>query len=105
MRVSGTRYQIPIALVIGKDEDLLFGRVASIYVDGQDVLFEFLPMVTHEFCYHHHAFALGLSAHSTKYLIRHCDLLDYHPYGLYHSSTVSSEVGIQFVVLRSSVYV
>ena len=107
--VKGTKYQMPCALVIGKgelEEDLQFAKVVSIYIDGGSVIFEVIPFVIHPFCHHHHVFPVSsppLSS-SCRYLIRQSDLLDYHPYGLYHSSTVSTDRTLEYVVLRSNVY-
>ena len=101
--------QMPCALVIGKgelEEDLQFAKVVSIYIDGDSVIFEVIPFVIHPFCHHHHVFPVSsppLSS-SCRYLIRQSDLLDYHPYGLYHSSTVSTDRTLEYVVLRSNVY-
>lgn len=39
--VNGIKYQEPCALLIGQQEDnLKFGKVTQIYVDGKEVLFE-----------------------------------------------------------------
>ena len=105
VRVNGTKYQMPFAVVIGKDEELTFGNVTSIYVDGKSVLFEFFPMITHQFYHHYHAFALAAPAVRCRYLIKHTDLPDFHPYGLYHSTSVSNDSTLQYVVLKSNVYV
>jgi hypothetical protein len=105
--VKGTKYQAPCALVIGKEEEeLQFANVVSIFIDEDAVLFEFIPFKGHPFCHHHHAFPLSLppSSSSCRYLINQSDLLDYHPYGLYHSSTIFTDQTLEFVVLRNNVY-
>lgn len=107
MRVFGTKYQTPFAIVIGKDDDILqFGSVENIFVDRGVVLFEFIPLITHEYLHHYHAYAVKLPNVSSraKYLIMQSEILDYHSYGLYCSPTVSEDTNVQYVVLRSSVY-
>lgn len=105
--VSGTKYSLPCALVIGTDSEaeLKFGKAVAIYVEGQSVLFEFIPMVTHNISHHHHAYALKTpplpSRH--KYLIKHSHLID-HPYGLYHSTSLSADTTTEYIVLRSNIY-
>ena len=110
VRVKGTKYQTPCCLVIGKgesEEQLQFAKVINIYVNGQSVIFEVTLLVSHPFSHHHHAFPLSsppMSSHC-KYLIKQSGLLDYHPYGLYHASTVFSDLSLEYVVLRSNIYV
>lgn len=60
VRINGTKYQLSFAIVIGGDseEELNFGSVVAIYADGQSVIFEFFPMLTHNISHHHHAYAL-----------------------------------------------
>lgn len=106
--VNGTKYQMPFALIVDKEEEeLKFGMVVNIYVDGSaSVFFEFVPVVTIEYCSHFHAYALFIpTASSVSYLINHRHLLDFHPYGLYHSTTVLSEHNIQYTVIRNNVYI
>ena len=106
--MNGTKYQMPFALVVGKDdEDLVFGKVVNIYVDVKTVLFEFFPMLTCNFSHHHHAFILSLPPLSVrcKYLIKQQSLLDYHPYGLYTSLNISTNSHLEYIILRSNVYV
>lgn len=107
VRVNGTKYQMPCAIVIGMDEDEpKFGSVENIYIDGASVFFEFVPMITNQFCHHFHAFALASQAASSDtYLINHCLLLDFHPYGLYHSTTILSEYKVRYVIVRNNVYI
>ena len=87
--------------MVGRDSsgELEFGQVCAIYADGQEVLFEFTLMVTEEFALHSHSFVLSSSSSSPSYLIKHEDLLDYHPYGLYFVFAT------HHVVLRNNVYV
>ena len=61
VKVNGTRYQTPCALVVGKDEtdELEFGKVDNIYIYENSAVFEFIPMLTHQFYHHHHAFVLA----------------------------------------------
>ena len=69
VRVNGTKYQVPCAIVIGNNDELEFGRVVSIYVDDSIVFFEFIPLATHSFCHNFHVFAL-VSESECKYLIK-----------------------------------
>ena len=109
MRVNGTKYQLPFALVIGRDseEELKFGKVVTIYVDGQSTIFEFLPMLTYQAYHHYHAYALKSQPLSSRcmYLIKHSDLVEYHPYGLYHSTSVSTDTTLEYVGHKSNVYI
>ena len=41
--MNGTKYQVPCAIVIGKNDELEFGRVVSIYVDDSIVFFFSFP--------------------------------------------------------------
>ena len=102
VRVNGTKYQVPCAIVIGKNDELEFGRVVSIYVDDSIVFFEFIPLATRSFCHHFHVFAL-VSESECKYLIKHKDLFDFNPFGLYTSSHIS-ETFEEYVVLKSNIY-
>lgn len=73
---------MPFVLVIGKEEDLKFGMVKNIYIDGASVFFEFVPVVTKQFLHHYHAHALAIPATSSNtYLINHYDLIDFRPHG------------------------
>ena len=96
---------MPFAVVIGKDVELMFGNVTNILIEGKSVMFEFFPMITHQFCHHCHAFALAVPAVKCRYLIRHRDLPDFHPYGLYHSTSVIDDSTLQYVVLKSNIYI
>lgn len=61
MKVYGTKYQLPCALVDGKTEDdPLFARVNEIIVSGQEVLFGFEKMAA-VFSQHYHAYAISPS--------------------------------------------
>lgn len=107
MRVFGTKYQPPFAIVIGKDDDdLQFGSVERILVDRGIVWFEFTCLLTHEYLHHYHAYSVKFPRVSLRsmYLIKQMDILDFHPYGLYCSPTVCGDSTLQYVVLRNSVY-
>ena len=96
---------MPLALIVGKeDEDLKFGKVTAIYVDSKSVYFEFIPMITKQYHHHFHAYALTMPTDMTSFLVKHSCLLDFHPHGLYHSVSVSSNSRIQYVVTRSNIY-
>lgn len=103
MCINGTKYQQPFVLAINYDqEELKFGNVTCIYTIKKSVFFEFVPMVTEHYSHHRHAYALSFPRHSTeKKLINHCNLPDFHPYGLYHVSSSN----LLFTVVRSNVYV
>lgn len=106
--MNGTKYQTPCALVVGKDEadELEFGKVINIYIYENSTLFEFMPLLTRQFCHHHHAFVLAAPPVSvrSKYLIKQESLLDYHPYGLYTSAHIFADSSLEYVILRSNVY-
>lgn len=105
MKVMGTKYQVPFALVIGQEEELLkFGSVINIFVDSMIVYFEFIPMITEQYHHHFHAYALALPQDKNSYLIKQCHCFDFHPYGLYHSTSISSNSSLQYVVIRSNIY-
>jgi hypothetical protein len=109
VKVNGTKYQTPCALVVGKDEadELEFGKVENIYVYENSALFEFIPLLTRQFHHHHHAFVLAMPPISARsqYLIKQKELLDYHPYGLYTCAHIVSDSLLQYyVILRSNVY-
>lgn len=105
MIVNGTKYQTPFALAIGKEDDeLKFGEVVSTFVDGLSVIFEFIPMVTHQSDHHYHAIPLAYPPHkSTTYLIKYSQLPHYHPLGLYYSMTTLNST-LLYVVLKSNIY-
>ena len=57
----GTKYQVPFALILGHEEEVLkFGSVTNIYVDGTMVYFEFIPLMTEQYYNHFHAYAIAL---------------------------------------------
>ena len=107
VKVNGTRYQTPFAVVIGqsdKEEELLFGHVLNVLVYSKEVLFEF-ELLDVQYCKHYHAYALSIPPNSSsqKYLIKHKDLLHYHPYGLYHCHNITNNPLIQYTVLRCNI--
>ena len=104
MELYGTKYQTPMALVIGKaNEFLRFGEVNNIYVHGdQSILFEISPMTTNCFYGHFHAYVLS-PGDSTKYFIKHSELLDYHPYGLYTSLSILPDASLLYVIPRTNI--
>lgn len=107
MIVSGTKYQIPVALAIDRDDEgVKFGQVVHVYVDGLTVFFEFIPMITQQTLYHYHAIPLAMPpvTNRSTYLIKQSRLLDYHPYGMYHSSIVSNDSSLLYVVPKSNIY-
>ena len=108
MKVNGTKYQIPCALVVGKDEadELKFGKVINIYVYENMAFFEFILLLTDQFCHHHHIFVLATPPMSvrSKYLIKQENLLDFHPHGLYTSSHIFANSSLEYVILRSNIY-
>ena len=88
VRVLGTKYQPPFAIVIGKDDDdLQFESVERILDDKGIIWFEFTFLLTHEYLHHYHAYSVKVPPVSlgSVYLIRQTDILDFHPYGLYCS--------------------
>ena len=65
VRVGGTKYQPPFAIVIGKDDkDLQFGSVERILVDRGVVWFEFTRLVTHQYLPHYRDTSCGLLSFS-----------------------------------------
>lgn len=107
VRVNGTKYQKPFAIIIAmEDDDLKFGNVENIYVDGLTVWFEFVPLDTFQFCTHFNAYALTLprTPSTCNHIIKHSNLPDFHPYGIYRSSTVCSNDAFLYVVLKCNVY-
>ena len=101
MKVSGTKYRMPCVLVIGKtDEDeVIFGEVTRILVDIKSVIFEF-KLFRSYFNHHFHCYCL-ISPENTHYAIPYSQLIHYHPYGFYYSSSINSEHPHCFSVLRS----
>ena len=82
----------------------MFGSVCNILVSGQEVFFEIEQMEA-IFCQHYHAYALSLSSsHRQHFLIKHKDLIVYHPHGLYHCPNISNTLPSQYTVLRSNNY-
>lgn len=104
MILNGMKYQAPFAVIIGHEEELCFGSVLNIYVHGKSLYFEFIPMITEAFHYHFHAYALAMPSNRSTYLIKPSCLLDFHPYGLYRSTVVCSNHGLQYVVTRSNIH-
>lgn len=108
--VNGTKYQKPCMLIIGTTDsgEPIFGNVKRILIDsnGSDVtcMFEF-KLVEVDFYIHYHAYACSCLPSSTTYLIKHEDLVCYHPYGTYSCNVISTERPSRFVVVRSNVYV
>ena len=105
VKVNGTKYQSPCALVVGQsdDEELIFGSVLSTLVHHQEVFFEF-EVMEGQYCKHYHAYALSLPRTSSQtYLIQHKDLPSFHPYGLYHCHHISNNSSLQYTVLRSNI--
>ena len=95
VEIYGTKYQLPFSLVIDKteDDDLVLGEVTQIYVvDNSYVLFEFILLET-EFFSHYHAYAVLLPPvlQRKSYVIKHKDLLHFHPIGLYHRNMISDK--------------
>ena len=102
--VNGTKYQTPCLLIIGKteEEDPLFGSVCRVLLSGQELFFEFEQMDA-VFYQHYHAYCL---TPSRKYfLIKHNDLITFHPYGLYHCPHISNTFSSLYTVLRSNTYI
>ena len=107
VRVNGTKYQKPCGLLLGKnDEDFKFGRVVDIFVNGKEVIFEVEPLSTLDYLLHYHAFCLSpiTSTDSCTYYVKHSQLLDYHPFGLYYSM-LSTNPSLLYLILRYNVFV
>ena len=106
VKVNGTKYQAPSALLIENNEDPIFGKITDVFVSGNTIYFEFITLVVKFFYHHYHAFVLIEPRCSTKYFIRYCDLIDYHPYGLYSLNTVNTDCAMQYwyIVPRNHVY-
>lgn len=101
--------QVPDSLAIAIDKDdegVKFGQVVHLFVDGLTVFFEFIPMITQQTDHHHHAIPLAMPpvTNRSTYLVKRSHLLDYHPYGLYHSSTVPNESSLLYIVPKSNIY-
>ena len=70
-----TKYQVPFAIMLGHEDELLkFGSVTKILVDGMIVYFEFIPMITEQYCHHFHAYVLAMPQKRNSYLIKQCHL-------------------------------
>ena len=80
--------------------------VSHVFLSIGVVLFEFVLLKTHQFFSHYHAYGVKLPSMSLRinYLIKQSELIDYHPFGLYHLYTVSECTNLQYIVLRGSVY-
>lgn len=67
VKVSGTKYQLPCALVVGQsdDEELIFGTVLGILVHCREVFFEF-ELMEGQYCKHYHAYALSFPHTSSQ---------------------------------------
>ena len=109
MKINGTKYHTPFALVIGQsdeDKELLFGHVLGVLVYFKEVIFEF-ELMEAQYCRHYHAYALSLrpTPSSLKYLIKHADLSSFHLYGLYHCPSITSNPFVQYTILRSNIYI
>ena len=101
VKVYGTKYQTPCALVVGKtDDDPLFERVHKIVFLAkrcslnlrkwmQSFVHTTMPMPSPS---HHH------------FLVKQKDLITYHPYGLYRCPHISTVSSLQYSVLRSNAY-
>ena len=107
MTKNGIKYQLPCVLIVGKnaDEDLIFANVTDLYIFEKTLLFG-MEILKATFCYHYHAFALSMlpSSSQQKFLIKYCDILHHHPYGMYYCPHVSSDISLRYVVLRSNIY-
>ena len=109
MKVCGTKYQLPFALVIDKteDDDLILGEVTQIYViDNSFVMFEFIVLQS-EFLVHYHAHAVLLPPvlQRKSYVIKHEDLSYFYPIGLYHRNMISDNSLLRYVVTRSNIFI
>ena len=102
VKVNGTKYQPPCAIVVGKteEEEPLFGSINKVLVFSQEVYFEF-ELMEANFCQHYHAYTLS-SSHQ-HFLVKQNNLINYHPYGLYHCPNIS-RTSLQFLVLRTNIY-
>lgn len=109
MKVCGTKYQPPFALVIDKteDDDFIFGEVMQIYViDNSLVMFEF-TILQAEFLPHYHAYAALLPPvlQRKNFVIKHQDLPCFQPIGLYHRNMISDNSLLRYVVTRSNIFI
>lgn len=103
VKICGTKYQTPCALIVGRSEDddeVQFGQVQRILVHLKQVFFEF-ELMKAEYVSHVHAYAVKPSRQC--FIIEYSHLLDYHPYGMYHCRNLSSDSSVQFTVLRCSI--
>ena len=106
VKVKGTKYQPPFALIIDEEDgDLKFGEVLRIEVKDVNVVFEFIPLHTLYFCKHFNAYALARPSTNKHYFIEQGNLLDFHPYGIYTSQTVLANPSLLYVVLRYDVFI
>ena len=106
VEVNGVKYQSPCGVIIGENDTLLkFGHVMDIFVDKKTVYFEFIPLITKEFNNHIHAYVLAFPSECNRFLINHCDLLDFHCYGIYRSHTLTSNPNVLYIVPRCNIYV
>ena len=107
VRVNGTKYQKPCGLLVGRVDDVFkFGKVVDIFVNGKEVLFEVELLNTLDYLLHYHTFCLSpiVPSESQTYYVKHSQLLDYHPYGLYHSA-LSTNPSFLYLIMRYNVYV
>ena len=102
VKVNGTKYEVSCVLIVGKtsDEELQFGEVTRILVDITSVYFKF-KLLDSNFINHHHCYCLSSSSDKLLYTIHHSQLLNYHPYGMYYSRTISSDSNRKYAVLRN----
>ena len=84
MQVNGMKYQPPCALVVGKREDLVFGKVENVYVDVKTV---FIEMITHCFSNHYHISLPPVSVRH-RHLIKQQDLTDSSVWSVYISARI-----------------
>lgn len=100
--MNGIKYQPPCAVIIGHDEDEpRFGNVLDTYVDGMTVYLEFVPLITVQFLYHYHAYALVMPSNRSSFFIEPKNLLDFHSYGLYKSCVINNSH--HYVITRSNI--
>ena len=88
-----------------EDDNLIFGNVMNIFIHNQTLLLFEVEILKSTFCPHYHAYAMSMPSTVQKtHLIKHCDLLCYHPYGLYYCPQISPDISLRYTVLRSNVY-
>ena len=104
VKVNGTKYQTPCGLIVGKtdQEEPIFGEVRRILVDVKAVYFEF-QLLHAVLCPHYHCFILSHdpSRNSKCFIINQSCILDYHPYGIYYSQTVTGDSTSRIAVIRN----